>query len=121
MRQMSFSLTTNQVEAGNKDVTRRMGWANLKPGQLLQAIEKGQGLKRGEKVKKICVIEVVKVHSEHVAALTDGRYYSKADAALEMVREGFPHLCPGQFVELFCKANRCEPSTQINRIEFKYV
>jgi len=35
MRNMSFSLTTQQCREMTKDVTRRLGWAILKPGDPL--------------------------------------------------------------------------------------
>jgi hypothetical protein len=53
MRNMSFSLTTPQVYAGTKTVTRRLGWRFAKAGQRVCAVEKGMGLKKGEKVKRI--------------------------------------------------------------------
>jgi hypothetical protein len=49
MRRMSFSLTTDQVLAQTKTVTRRFGWDSLKPGDIIQPIRKGMGLKRGQK------------------------------------------------------------------------
>lgn len=52
MRNISFALTTEQIRNQTKTVTRRVGWANLKPGTLLQPIEKGQGLKKGDRARK---------------------------------------------------------------------
>lgn len=49
MRRMSFMLTKEQVLNQTKDVTRRNGWAFLKPGDLIQPVEKCMGLKKGEK------------------------------------------------------------------------
>ena len=37
MRNISFSLTTRQFRDGSKDVTRRVNWQNLKPGDHLMA------------------------------------------------------------------------------------
>jgi len=39
----------------------------------------------------------------------------------DLVREGFPDLSPGDFIALFCRANRCGPATRVTRIEFRYV
>jgi hypothetical protein len=64
MRLMSFSLTTPQILARTKTVTRRMGWTFLRPGDLVQAIEKGQGLKKGEHVKRLAVLRIVDVRRE---------------------------------------------------------
>jgi len=45
-----------------KCITRRQGWSNVKPGQKLQPIVKGMGLKKGEKVEKIgSLIEVISI------------------------------------------------------------
>lgn len=113
---MSFSMTTEAVRRREKTVTRRLGWWNLKPGTLLQAVEKAQGLKKGEHVKPICVIRVVSVRRE---PLDEVRFYSDEP---ETIKEGFPELTPDDFIAMFCKANYgCESDTLVNRIEFEYV
>ena len=53
MRNMSFMLTTEQIKNRTKTVTRRLGWRNAKPGDVVQPIVKGQGLQKGETVQKI--------------------------------------------------------------------
>lgn len=111
MRNISFSLTKEAIYSRTKTVTRRLGWALLKPGDHLIAIEKGQGLKKGEKVKRICEIEVVSVAWETLRSITP----SECDL------EGFPGMNPGEFVEMFCTANQCDPTVLVRRIEFKYV
>jgi len=50
MRNMSFFLTTDQIRNKTKTVTRRDGWLFLKPGDIVQACVKCQGLKKGEKI-----------------------------------------------------------------------
>lgn len=50
MRNISFALTTPQFKSRSKDVTRRIGWWFLKPGDVVMGVEKGMGLKKGEKV-----------------------------------------------------------------------
>lgn len=117
MKLMAFSMTTKQMRDRSKDVTRRIGWADLKAGDRVGAIVKGQGLKKGEKVKRICVIEVVSNELEEIAS----GILDRQDAQEEVNREGFPDLTPHQFVEMFCKANRCAWFQKVNRIEFKYV
>jgi hypothetical protein len=52
-RLMSFAHTTDQIRNRTKTVTRRNGWADLKPGELFWAVEKAMGLKPGEKVKRV--------------------------------------------------------------------
>lgn len=40
MKNMSYALTTNQARAQVKDITRRLGWWNVKPGDLIQQVVK---------------------------------------------------------------------------------
>ena len=65
-RNMSFMLTTDQLRAGTKDVTRRLGWWFLKPGDLVWACEKCMGLKKGQKVKRLRLIRVLKTNAERL-------------------------------------------------------
>lgn len=115
---MSFALTTKQILDRSKTVTRRTGWAFLKPGDLVQAIEKGQGLKKGEHVKKLAVIKVESLDREW---LTD--IVLRPDSLEEVAREGFPEMKPDAFVDLFAEANsvRAGEDVQVNRIHFSYV
>ncbi len=110
-RNISFALTTEQFINRSKTVTRRLGWDFLKAGDVLCAVEKGMGLKKGEKVKRLGLIEVVSTWPEPLEAIT----------AEDVVREGFPEMTPEQFVEFFCRHNHVDPSTIVNRIEFKYL
>jgi hypothetical protein len=114
---ISFAMTTRQVEDGEKDITRRIGWKKLKAGTRLQAIVKGQGLKKGEKVQRIRIIEVVSVRREPLRRMIDEPAYG----ASEVRREGFPELTAWAFVEMFCVSHDCVPETIITRIEFRYV
>ena len=113
MRNISFSMTTEAVRRREKTVTRRLGWWNLQPGTVLQAVEKAQGLKRGEHVKPICLIRVVSVRTEPLDSIRGHRG--------ECFREGFPDLTPAEFVLMFCEANRVPDYAEVNRIEFEYV
>ena len=116
MRNMSFGLTQTQVRAGTKTVTRRLGWRTLRPGENLQAIEKGQGLRKGEKVKPIRSIRILNVRREPLIRLYEPRY-----GAEECAKEGFPGRDPLEFVIWFCKAHRpCKPNWLVTRIEFEY-
>ena len=114
MRNMSFSLTTEQVRRREKTVTRRLGWEDLQPETILLAVEKAQGLKKGEHVKPICVIRVVSVTPERLDDIIDKYDYK------ETAREGFPQLTSYGFVDMFCRANHCQPGTLVHRIEFEY-
>lgn len=113
MRNMSFMLTTSQIENRTKTVTRRLGWYFLKPGDLVMACQQCQGLRKGEKVRKITAIRILNTRWEPLNAITQE----------DLVREGFPDWLwtPPQFIEMFCKHNHCEPDTLVNRIEFEYV
>lgn len=114
-RNMSFSMTTEAVRNRTKTVTRRLGWEDLQPGTVLWAVEKGMGLKKGEKVKRICLILVVGVNREPLHWVLD--YYGPE----ETQREGFPELTTREFQQMFMKANHCWEYTPVNRIEFEYV
>ncbi len=111
MRNMSFAMTTQQVIDGTKDVTRRFGWWFLKAGDRVQAVEKGMDLKKGEKIKKLRVIEIVSVRTEPLNAITSHG----------CLREGFPEFKPWEFVAMLMRHHKCRPDATINRIEFKYI
>jgi len=113
---MSFSMTTEQVRNGTKTVTRRLGWGNLQPGELLWAVEKAQGLRKGEKIKRIRMIRVVSIEAEPLEDL-----YEYPDAREEVAREGFPGMEPGEFLHLFCEYNGVTLNGWVNRIEFDYI
>lgn len=118
MRNISFMLTIPQMHAGTKDVTRRMGWWNLQPGQQLRACEKCMGLKAGEKIKVISIIEVISTRREPLRRMIDEVVYGFEECR----REGFPEMHPAEFVAMFCASHKgCTPETEVNRIEFKQV
>lgn len=111
MRNISFALTTGQVRAKTKTVTRRLGWLNAKPGDRLQPVVKGMGLKSGETVERIGAhIRLVSVRREPLNAIT----------ADDVTREGFT-MTPDEFVVLFCRSHKgCAPDTEVTRLEFVY-
>lgn len=117
MRNMSFAMTEHQILEQSKTVTRRMGWLKLKPGDLLQPVRKGMGLKKGEKVVKLgCPIRVVQAHQEPLCVMNGGGYGFQ-----ECVLEGFPEMFPWQFIEMFCKSHKgCTPESSPTRIAFEY-
>jgi len=111
-RNMSFSITTEQVRNKTKRVTRRNGWWNLKQGDILNAVEKGMGLKKGQKVVVICKIKIKSARAERLADITGN----------EIIKEGFTGMSKGEFVEMFIKSHKgVTHSTYINRIEFVYL
>lgn len=117
MQNMSFAQTTDQIRRRTKTVTRRLGWLNLEPGTLIQAVVKSQGLKKGEAVQKIAVLRVVSVHRESMAA-----FLKRPDAVAECFREGFPEMTPQQFHDFFVgiHARRRDGDIHVTRIEFTY-
>lgn len=116
MRNMSFMLTVPQMEDRTKTVTRRLGWDFLRGtrGQIVMAVEKGQGLKKGDKVRRLYPIEILYVTGEQLCLLTEDIDYGYS----ELLREGFPNMHPWEFVQFFCKTHHCTPFTIVNRIEF---
>lgn len=118
MQNISFSMTTPQFIAGEKDVTRRFGWWKLKPGDRLQAVEKAMGLKKGEKMVKLAVIEIVSARAEPLNRMALEPEYG----AEEMRREGFPFGMrdPAEFVRRMTPAGKRD-NEPVNRIEFKII
>ena len=115
MRNISFALTTKQILAQTKTVTRRLGWKFLKPGDYLCGVEKSQGLKPGEKLVRLNVIRVISVAREMLQEIAE------LDAKDECRKEGFPEMHPDVFIEMFCEHMGCTPTTWVTRIEFAYV
>lgn len=112
---MSFALTTAQVRRREKTVTRRLGWKNAKPGDIVQPVVKGQGIPKGGTVEKIGgPIRFVNVRREplmFIGGEPDG-----------CKREGFPDMHPAAFVEMFAQHNGCKSMfDEVTRIEFEYL
>lgn len=116
MRAMSFKLTTAQILAGTKTVTRRTGWAFLQPGTRLWAVEQAMGLKKGQQVRRLAMIEVVDVRREPLKAILD-------QGQVEVDREGFPHLDPQGFVDMLLVhyGKAITPDTAVTRVAFSYL
>lgn len=110
-RNMSFSMTTQQFRDRTKTVTRRFGWWNTKPGDVLCGVEKAMGLRKGEKVKRLGLIEVVSARSEHLDTITQS----------DVIAEGFPDWTPRDFVDFFARSHGCKYNEVVRRIEFKYL
>lgn len=116
-RNISFALTTQQFRDRTKTVTRRLGWRNLKAGDILQAVEKGMGLKPGEKIVKLGLIRVVDVTFESLDTMLQSSGYGRGECEME----GFPGMTGQEFVEMFSKNMKCEPDVEVTRIEFEYL
>lgn len=123
-RNISFAFTKEQIRKRTKTVTRRMGWMNLKVGELLNAVVKCQGLRKGEKIEKLATIRVKHVRREFLDRLTceDNLDYGFAETAKEGFADGHPLHWPSEFVAFFCRSHKsCLPDSMVTRIEFEYV
>ena len=123
MRNISFSLTTEQIKDRSKTVTRRKGgasgWRKLKPGDLLCACKKCMGLKPGEKIERLATIRVKKVTFENLSdILPPVRTWE--EGVDECYREGFPKTLPEDFVKMFVKHMGGNARQEVIRIEFEY-
>src|ERR1043166_153472 len=111
MRQISFALTTQQIRKQTRTVTRRLSWKALEVGTLLQPIEKGQGLKKGESPTFIgAPIRVVSVRREQLMSM-------KQD---DCAKEGFPDDVVVDFLAMFCEHNKVSVYDEVTRIEFEH-
>jgi hypothetical protein len=112
---MSFSETTSQIRNRTKTVTRRAGWGFLKPGDTVMACVKTMGLKKGEKVEKICPIRIVSVSQERIGDIANYGHD-------ELVKEGFGgRVTKEKFIALLMRLTGGDANTPINRIEFEYI
>jgi hypothetical protein len=118
MRNISFSLTTEQFKARTKTVTRRLGWAMLGPGDVLMACRKCMGLKAGEKIERLGKILVTGVRRERLNEMIRAESYGLR----ECDKEGFPAMLPEDFVKMFCASHgKCAPDSVVTRIEYEYL
>lgn len=107
-RRMSCSLTIEQVRDRTKTETRRVTWTwvDLKPGDRLLLIEKGMGLKAGQKQVVLAEVEVVANDRVRLRDLTQ----ADVDA------EGFPQMTPDEFVAFWINAHRAQLGMHPNHL-----
>jgi hypothetical protein len=111
-RLMSVAFTEQAVRDRRKTVTRRKGWAHLRPGERLTLCRKVMGRKKGEPLVRIVDVEVVSVRREPLSSIT----------ADEVAREGFPGMSPGEFIRrFFIEPQGIQPADPVTRIEWAYV
>ena len=110
-RNMSFAMTTAQIRARTKTITRRFGWWFLKPGDIVRGVEKAMGLQKGEKIKPLALVRIVSTRPEPLNAITQA----------DVINEGFPDLMPEQFVQMLVEHYKVAPSAIVNRIKFEYL
>ena len=118
-RNISFALTTEQIQNRSKTVTRRKKWLFVKAGDILNACVRCMGLKPGEKIERLGQIRVVSARRESlfdmVADLSGT--YGKEEAS----KEGFPEMTGPEFVSMFCEHMGGTPDQEVTRIEFEYL
>lgn len=113
---MACSLTTDQVLARSKTVTRRFqSWGILRPGTSLCLVRKSMGRHRPdgtvEPLERLAIVRVTEVADERLDAIT----------ADEVAAEGFPDWTPEQFVRFFVDSHHgCGPSSSVRVIRFRY-
>jgi len=108
---MSFAHTKQQIRNRTKDVTRRLGWLNVRVGERIAACDKTMGLKKGERSEILSEIRVTYVNREQLNIITKR----------EVEREGFPDMTPDEFVTMFCGHMKCKSNAIITRIAFEYI
>lgn len=110
-RNMSFSMTTDQIKDRSKTVTRRFGWHFLEPGDEICAVEKAMGLRKGEKINRLAMIRIKSTRFEPLNEITQS----------DVIAEGFPYLSPEEFVQMLADHYKIPPHVTVNRIEFEYL
>jgi len=110
-RNMSFAMTVDQVRNKTKTVTRRFGWDFLQPGDILHAVEKGMGIKKGEKIKRICKIRIIGFRKERLCDITQD----------DVIKEGFESWDEEDYINLITDQYNVKREVVMNRIEFEYV
>lgn len=95
---MSCALTIGAVRNQTKTVTRRAAntWGSLKPGDHLTLIEKGMGLKKGERQVVLAEVEIIDVRVENLGLVTEPG---------ELAREGFPSFTPADFMAMWLRTH----------------
>lgn len=111
MRLISCSMTQRQIRDRSKTETRRLGWKNVKVGDLLCFVDKCMGFKKGEKPQRIADVIVTDVRREILAEITQ-------DA---VIREGFPEMSEWEFILMFAKTMKCQFDDYVTVIRFKYI
>lgn len=114
---MSFALTPEPYKSGRKTVTRRNGWKHIKIGKIYNGVDRVMGFKKGERPMIFGQHVPIDSRWEPLRRMLDDLEYGKR----EVIREGFPKMTPIEFVEMYCRHNKCTPDDEVNRIEFRRV
>lgn len=123
-RLMSVSMTEQAVVERRKTVTRRKGWAFLKPGDRLTLCRKVMG-RQGAPLVRLAEVEVVHVRREPLTMLLgkpDTSLLSYIYGCAEVGSEGFPGMSGAEFVQrFFVDAQGMSPDDVVTRIEWRYL
>ena len=111
-RLMSVAFTEAAVRERRKTVTRRKGWAFLKPGDRLTLCRKVMGRKKGEPLVRIVDVEVVSVRREPLRTANDPS---------ELALEGCGHLSYREFWERYFHPQGLTSADDVTRIEWRYL
>ncbi|MHC5543295.1 ASCH domain-containing protein [Singulisphaera rosea] len=114
MRTMTLPLNPQEFRSQTKTVTRRLGWSTLCPGDVIRAVSKLEGSRKGERGEELGLIRVISVRREPLNAIDEE----------DCRRQGLPELSPSEFVSMFCelgKSSGVNPETIVTRIEFECV
>lgn len=122
-RLISVALTEQAVIERRKTVTRRLGWRHAYPGMRLTLCRKVMGRKRAdgtvEPLVRLAEVEIVDVRRERLRDITD------EDVVLEGLDNpawtADPWGPAGCFVAFFTQHMRCQPDTEVTRIEWRYL
>lgn len=130
---MSCSMTVAAVEARTKTVTRRRvdTWQNLKPGDQITLIEKGMGLRKGERQRVLAEVEIVNVRVEPITAVwSEGDANGGAPGQRGVELEGLADQMSGSLFAFWwarthghpgCRTPADLATVQCRRIEWRYV
>lgn len=104
-------MTIEQIRNKTKTVTRRLAWWDLNPGEIIKAVERTRGLKKGEKINQLALIRIISIREEPLNIVNED----------ELIKEGFPEMTTTEFITMLSEYYKVPPSTSFNRIEFEYV
>lgn len=111
-RLMSVAFTEAVVRSRTKTVTRRKGWAYLRPGERITLCRKVMGRRPGEPLVRLAEVEVLDVRREPLDAIT----------VADVAREGFPGMSTEEFMRrFFIDAQGIQPIDTVTRIEWAYL
>lgn len=126
-RLMSVMLTEDAVRDQTKTETRRTGWSHLRAGEHLTLVRKAMGLRKGEKVVRICTVRVLSVGRQRLDAITDQDVAAEGFGPDRTTRHpwlaGQPwNATPREwFLAFFAHHMGCGPDETVTVIKWEYL